>query len=315
MPLVLTSNDSNVSDRYQWKDVTGVQYHYPNIYRNLIKAGEPFIYYRGVRRTSGPRRPAEYFGQGTIGSIWPDPETADAAPKNKAWYCGIDEFIPFSPTVPAKLDGVFLEKIPSNMWRSGVRQLPQAIFDTITGLSGVGFHQIKVEGLPKIPPLTEIEIPTGTATVLFPKPTSARKGQSSGRAPRRTRYAKLIGDRAEEIALNWIKKNVPDATNVRWVAEAGDTPGWDIEYADATGELTAVEVKGASGSAFRDFELTANEYKAAHSFSGKYRIILVANCLGKSPVIQVIDNLSTELKAGNFLAEPTNWMIIKTQAT
>jgi hypothetical protein len=30
MPLVLVSNDVNATDRYDWNDVTGVQYHYPN---------------------------------------------------------------------------------------------------------------------------------------------------------------------------------------------------------------------------------------------------------------------------------------------
>ena len=314
MPLVLTSNDAKAGDRYQWKDVTGVQYHYPNIYRNLIKTGVPFIYYRGVRRTSGPRRPAEYFGKGVIGSIWPDPETADAPPIKKAWYCSIDDFIPFLPTVPAKSDGVFLEQIPANMWRSGVRQLPQGTFDKIVALSGDGSSTvIQIEKSPILPPIGEVEIPTGTGNVFLPKQAKP-KGQciSNGGTFRRSPYAKLIGDRAEEIAIEWIKQNIAGAKNIRWVADAGDTPGWDIEYDDSSGALVAVEVKGASGYAFRDFELTANEYKAAHSCAGKYLIMLVANCLGTSPVVQIIDNLAAELKAGKFFAEPTNWLIAMT---
>ena len=55
MPLILTSNEVIVSDDYDWEDVTGVQYHYPNGYRNLIKSGERFVYYRGVRRAGKKR--------------------------------------------------------------------------------------------------------------------------------------------------------------------------------------------------------------------------------------------------------------------
>jgi hypothetical protein len=77
MPVVLVSNDPNTSElRDQWKDVTGVQYHFPNMYRNIIKPGEHFVYYRGVHREVGPRGPAIYFGTGVAGAVWLDPETA-----------------------------------------------------------------------------------------------------------------------------------------------------------------------------------------------------------------------------------------------
>ena len=55
MPLILTSNEVIAGDDYDWEDVTGVQYHYPNGYRNLIRPGERFIYYRGVRRAGKKR--------------------------------------------------------------------------------------------------------------------------------------------------------------------------------------------------------------------------------------------------------------------
>jgi hypothetical protein len=50
--------------------------------------------------------------------------------------------------------------------------------------------------------------------------------------------------------LNAVRETVEGATNVRHVAADGETPGWDIEYRDANGELNAMEVKAASGSAF-----------------------------------------------------------------
>src|SRR5262245_48146351 len=103
MPLVLTSNDTNATSKYQWKDVTGVQYHYPNQYRNLIQRGTPFVYYRGIRRATGSRGQAEYFGQGIVGEVWRDPSVPLDAPKTRwAWFCAIDDYYPFLPPVGAK---------------------------------------------------------------------------------------------------------------------------------------------------------------------------------------------------------------------
>src|SRR5262245_31294644 len=119
MSLVLVSNEVNADARYNWKDVTGVQYHYPNGYRNLIKPGERFVYYRGVRRADGVRRSAEYFGCGVVGECWRDPEVPKDAPrKNWAWYCSVEDYLEFVTPVPAKMNGQFLEKIPTNAWRN-----------------------------------------------------------------------------------------------------------------------------------------------------------------------------------------------------
>jgi hypothetical protein len=97
MPLVLASKDANANELYAWKDITGVQYHYPNGYRNLIRTGEPFVYYRGVRRATGIRGQAEYFGQGVIGDIRRDPTVPLSSPKAKwAWFCSIEDYFPFA---------------------------------------------------------------------------------------------------------------------------------------------------------------------------------------------------------------------------
>jgi hypothetical protein len=34
MPLVLTTNDVVLNPDHRWNDVEGVQYHYPNQYKN-----------------------------------------------------------------------------------------------------------------------------------------------------------------------------------------------------------------------------------------------------------------------------------------
>jgi len=63
--------------------VTGVQYHYPNGYKNLIRSGERFVYYRGVRRAGNKRGIAEYFGTGLVGEVWRDERIPEDAPKER----------------------------------------------------------------------------------------------------------------------------------------------------------------------------------------------------------------------------------------
>jgi hypothetical protein len=58
--LVLVENEVTVDGKYDfWADDTGVQYHYPNQYRNRVRPGREFVYYRGVRLSRRPtgRRP------------------------------------------------------------------------------------------------------------------------------------------------------------------------------------------------------------------------------------------------------------------
>jgi len=47
MPIVLTINDKILNPDHQWNDIVGVQYHYPNQYKNKVIPGEQFVYYRG----------------------------------------------------------------------------------------------------------------------------------------------------------------------------------------------------------------------------------------------------------------------------
>jgi hypothetical protein len=88
------------------------------------------------------------------------------------------------------------------------------------------------------------------------------------------------------------------ATEIRHVAADGETPGWDIQYRDADGELNAVEVKGASGSAFPNFELTQGEFNAARRFGRLYSVYLVADCFSSDPKVQRIHDPAALLQAG-----------------
>ena len=62
------NDDSESGIRYD--DVPYSSYEFPVRYRNLIRTGERFVYYRGRRRAGGAgRQPQAYLGAGLIGAI------------------------------------------------------------------------------------------------------------------------------------------------------------------------------------------------------------------------------------------------------
>ncbi len=321
MPLVLVSNEANATDRYEWKDVTGIQYHYPNSYRNMIRSGEQFVYYRGIRRLQGRRGQAEYFGRGVIGDTWRDPSVSPTAGKGKwAWYCGIEDYMPFPMPVPAKVDGVFFETIATNRWRNGVRTLPQQAFDRILAAAGEIPEEIETSNsLPSrvsLPELASIRIEVTTDSLMVPHSrrvkivANGRDGRHRGVGwARRSRSAKIVGDRAEEIAVRYIRECIAGATAIRHVAIIGETPGWDIEYVNTAGELNAVEVKGSTGAAFPVFELTSGELMAARRLGPRYWVYLIANCFGSSVRVECIRDPAALIDNGSLTSEPSVWNI------
>src|SRR5829696_2457756 len=121
MPVVLTQNERTVGGHYDhWKDVTGERYYFPNVYKNKIVPGTPFVYYRGTRLGGGGRRPnPEYFGCGRIGEVWRDPEVPPGSPKRAwNWYCSIEDYVPFPTPLAWKRDGRLFEDIPPNAFRN-----------------------------------------------------------------------------------------------------------------------------------------------------------------------------------------------------
>jgi hypothetical protein len=285
MPIVLVSNEANANDKFNWQDITGVQYHYPNGYRNMIRPGERFIYYRGMRRADGTRGSAEYFGCGTIGDIRRDASVPETAPKRQwAWYCTILDYLPFSPPVPAKIDEKFFEIIPSNAWRNGVRALDEATYQQIVAAADLEAEPLTrpvPTAPPRMPTLQEVTIPAATTDDLLVLITPSKGGDKGNSVHnnsdrRYSRHSTIIGKRAEEIALAWVKQAFPLAHEVRWVADQGETPGWDIEVTDEHGTVLALEVKGASGRAFLNFELTPGELRASQQLASRYWLLLVA---------------------------------------
>ena len=296
MPLVLTTNEYVPNPDHAWNDVTGVQYHYPNQYKNKIRPGVEFVYYRGVLRKTGPRGQAEYFGRGRIGQIRQDPETLGQS--RPSWFCTIEDYVPFSPTVPAKSEGVFFENIPQNMWRNGVRDLDQAVFDQIVARAGV-LHS-------PAPPAPAVAIGTlEVQNLIVPKTkvVGAGGGAGGGVSYRKSKRAKEVGDWAERVVLDFLKAQGGCAEIVHRAAQR-ETPGWDIDYRDGDGVLHRVEVKGTVAGAFTSIDLTANELRAAQAHGAQYWIFLVANCLTDHPKIQRICGPAERLSTGAWQAVP-----------
>lgn len=134
MPLVLVENERTAGGRYDsWQDATGRLYHFPNVYRSLVQPGERFVYYRGVRRALGGRRPApEYFGSGVIEAVWRDPSVPTESPKRSwKWFCSLIDYVQFDNPVSWKKSGETIEQIPRNLFGNGVRRIPDEAYALI----------------------------------------------------------------------------------------------------------------------------------------------------------------------------------------
>ena len=321
MPRVLTENEVKVNALHDWRDVTGEHYHFPNQYKGRLAPGTRFVYYRGVRREDGSRGTPEYFGTGTVGHHWRDTEIPEDAPKrSRRWYCHIDDYVPFSPPVPAKIDDRYLEQtggaeLPPNYWRNGVRRIDESIFTEIVELSGLSPGILEADPLEAgIPLIDEVEIPVDLAEglVVIPRsPSGTDSGAGAGGGERRPRTAKVTGDRAEEIVLLHLESRREEdrLTDLVWEAKEGRKPGWDIQFSDREGRLVAVEVKGTSGRAFTSVDLTAREWTQAKRLGEQFRLYLVADCLSTPPRIEEIIDPASQVDQRRMAATPATWRL------
>jgi hypothetical protein len=298
LPLILTQNEVTVNDAHDWKDIEGEQYHYPTKYRNKVIEGEQFVYYQGVNRANGKKGEAHYFGTGRIGSMWQDPDPERQKGGKIAWFCRIEEYERFLEPVSAKVDGINREQGAKNLFRDGVRVTDAAALDSILHASGVAKkHDLKGSNLP---PSEEIDAQQAS-NLLLTKKSNNSGGKSSGRY---SRNAKAIGDWAEELTLQLLEK-IEGSSNHTHRAAIGETPGWDIDYIDNSGKLHRVEVKGTQAAAFRNIEITANELVSAKKHGNGYSLYLIARCMSKTPIYQIINNPAEQIDEGEWGIEPT----------
>jgi hypothetical protein len=300
MPVVLVQNPVIIDPEFDWKDILGEQYHFPNKYKNRCRTDTPFIYYRGTRRPGGKRADPEYFGRGIVGDVWRDNEIPESSPKkNWAWYCRILDYVPFQTPIPAKINGEFIEKIPRNHWSEGVRTLPQDTFDRILVLAGcTPADPVKALAFPD---LRDVTIEETAVPLLVPrKPEPLVPSELNHTATRYSRTALPVGRRAEELVHRYLQERAGQlgARNIRWIAKEGGTPGWDLQYETPKGELIAIEVKGTTGARFANIELTVGEWTAAAALEERYWLYLVADCCTSTPKIQRLQNPARLVHSG-----------------
>jgi hypothetical protein len=124
-------------------------------------------------------------------------------------------------------------------------------------------------------------------------------------------YAKLVGERAEEIVIKYLGETLlsNEKDSIRWISKGGEKPGWDIEYVDSARGLVAIEVKGTTGDSFPNVEITSNEWAAANELRDRYWIYLVSGCFELSPQIQRLQNPVRLQELGTLQATPILWKI------
>jgi Domain of unknown function (DUF3883) len=203
--------------------------------------------------------------------------------------------VPFSPPVPAKPEGVFYEQIPQNMWRNGVRDLAPDVFERIVAAASV--HQGNGSPKHQVAPSAPVE----ADGLIIPRDRDVGGGDKTG-SWRKSKRAKEIGDWAEIAALKFIHQELK-VTNAVHRAAQGETPGWDIDFTDKTGQFHRVEVKGTVAGVFNTIDFTAGELRAAHVHSDEYWIYFVANCLTDRPRIQRTRNPAALLNSGQWVAK------------
>ena len=182
MPLILTQNEATESG-HAYADVLGQSYEYPPRYRNQIRTGEQFAYYRGRRTSGGGLQPQVYLGTGVIGEITESAETGRLT-------CEIEDFLPFPEPLPFK-DGDAYREPQAGTYAPGQAGLYS---DRCAGDRYATFEAIEAAGWgdSEPPPNT----PPGVVSHEYASPEDLKavdaaaidlavaRAQSTGRAPR-----------------------------------------------------------------------------------------------------------------------------------
>ena len=156
-------------------------------------------------------------------------------------------------------------------WRTGVRKISIDVLNKILSVALVDHNRTKV----KAPSVNTVQILQSDALeLLIKRPRSKTSGSlNQSRIPRLG--TKKIGDWAEELVYRWLCENLNpgERDTVDWVAQRGETPGWDISYLSATGDQVYVEVKATTSNRFYAIEITGNEWRAAELQGENYILI------------------------------------------
>jgi hypothetical protein len=148
------------------------------------------------------------------------------------------------------------------------------------------------------------------------EPRPAKEGRGSGGSKKlKRRYSpesRKVGDageravmrREKELLIGLGRQDLAD--HVRWHAQEGEFPGWDITSFDADGREFFIEVKSCAGKAVSSVDLTVNEWKAARDAArrDRYYIYLVTSALSAKPVIERLRNPASYVDDRQLSCEP-----------
>lgn len=237
MPLVLTQNEATESG-HSYADVLGVSYEYPRRYRNVIRPGEPFVYYRGRRTAAGGQQPQAYLGTGVVG------EVVEAG--NGLLVCQVENYEPFVEPLPFKGGDGYLERRAGQFgsraglyFRQGVRVVDDETFGRILRAADA----MQPEEAP--PP---------------DFPTSEYASQA---------IALEVDDVAMERALTEASARFPHAAVERM---PHNNPGYDIRVVDRAGVVARyIEVKGTTRNR-PHFFITEGERRFSALHAAKYSL-------------------------------------------
>ena len=124
-------NEASEAD-LEYEDIPYVSYEYPSRFRNRIKTGDRFVYYRGRRRTGGGRQPQVYLGVGVVGEI-------RRSQVEGRLVCDVLDGSPFAEPVPFKdANGRHLEPggASSGYFQPGVRKISEEVYTEIVSRAG-----------------------------------------------------------------------------------------------------------------------------------------------------------------------------------
>lgn len=285
---VISDNETS-----EWDDETGARYHFPIKFKGLLTTGTKIVYYKKKANITSQFRLMDsqhYFGYATIGKVYVDSEN----PKNL--YAEIEDYKQFSKGVFFKKeDGIYFENVSkSNYWRDGARKITSQIYNDILFSAGVN-DEVKISATMDIP---QLEL---TQNSIIKYKITNDENIIKNFIPNSIDIKK-IGDRGEELVLEYLKNNlhVEEVKTLKWLANEGETPGYDIEYLNLNQQKVCIEVKSTTGKKFPYFHLTINEYNASQQ-NELYYIYLVSNCKSKNPKVEILDNPFIK---DNFKLEP-----------
>jgi hypothetical protein len=185
--------------------------------------------------------------------------------------------------------------------------------DTLASLDLTVATQAVDEEPPELPEKLPEAGPAQVSTICpLTAPAKTRTGTIRVLTRRFSRSAKVLGDRAEDCVYRQLTKLQEEGkiTALVWRADAGETPGWDIDYDELpSGTKKRIEVKSALASAISTFDLTAKELKMALEFGPDYAVALVTDSGTAQPKVYYLWDLAKWFADNRLKREPEVWSV------